>query len=166
MKRLFVLSVKYIPTIQLVGMLINNTLYTFDILLPITYLLDFLIGGSLVYIILGYICSITFGFCNAKHNQDAFDLYKYSRDSKDELAGEIGALRTEVAVLKATRPYQDKLIQCDIQRVADHADFNLWRRTCRMISGEVVLPNTPVVTGYGSYNPCACTSTATTPAAQ
>lgn len=36
-------------------MLINNTLYTFDILLPITYLLDFLIGGSLVYIILGYI---------------------------------------------------------------------------------------------------------------
>lgn len=64
MKRLFVLSVKYIPTIQLVGMLINNTLYTFDILLPMTYLLDFLIGGSLVYIILGYICSITFGFCN------------------------------------------------------------------------------------------------------
>lgn len=64
MKRLFVLSVKYIPTIQLVGMLINNTLYTFGILLPITYLLDFLIGGSLVYIILGYICSITFGFCN------------------------------------------------------------------------------------------------------
>lgn len=64
MKRLFVLSVKYIPTIQLVGMLINNTLYTFDILLLMTYLLDFLIGGSLVYIILGYICSITFGFCN------------------------------------------------------------------------------------------------------
>lgn len=106
-----------------------------------------------------------FDVINAKHNQDAFDLYKYSRDSKDELAGEIGALRTEVAVLKATRPYQDKLIQCDIQRVADHADFNLWRRTCRMISGEVVLPNTPVVTGYGSYNPCACAPAATTPAA-
>lgn len=106
-----------------------------------------------------------FDVINAKHNQDAFDLYKYSRDSKDELAGEIGALRTEVAVLKATRPYQDKLIQCDIQRVADHADFNLWRRTCRMISGEVVLPNTPVVTGYGSYNPCACAQTATAPTA-
>jgi hypothetical protein len=38
-------------------------------------------------------------------------------------------------------------------------------RTCRMISGEVVLPNTPVVTGYGSYNPCTCTSTATAPTA-
>ena len=35
-----------------------------------------------------------FDVINAKHNQDAFDLYKYSRDSKDELAGEIGALRT------------------------------------------------------------------------
>lgn len=46
-----------------------------------------------------------FDVINAKHNQDAFDLYKYSRDSKDELAGEIGALRTEVAVLKATRPF-------------------------------------------------------------
>lgn len=34
--------------------------------------------------------------------------------------------------------------------------------TCRMISGEVVLPNTPTVTGYASYNPCACP--ATTPA--
>ena len=27
-----------------------------------------------------------FDVINAKHNQDAFDLYKYSRDSKDELA--------------------------------------------------------------------------------
>lgn len=61
-----------------------------------------------------------------------------------------------------SRPYQDALIQCDIRRVAEHADFNLWRRTCRMISGEVVLPNTPTVTGYASYNPCACP--ATTPA--
>lgn len=105
-----------------------------------------------------------FDIINAKHNKDAFDLYKYSRDSKDELSGEIGALRTEVAVLKATRPYQDKLIQCDIQRVAEHADFNLWRRTCRMISGEVVLPNTPVIEGYASYNPCACPASTPAPA--
>ena len=96
---------------------------------------------------------------------ELYDILIGNSIAKDELAGEIGALRTEVAVLKATRPYQDKLIQCDIQRVADHADFNLWRRTCRMISGEVVLPNTPVVTGYGSYNPCACAPAATTPAA-
>lgn len=52
-----------------------------------------------------------------------------------------------------------------IRRVAEHADFNLWRRTCRMISGEVVLPNTPVVEGYASYNPCHIQSTTPTPAA-
>lgn len=106
-----------------------------------------------------------FDAINAKHNEDAFNLYKYSRDSKDELSSEIGELRTELAVLKATRPYQDALIQCDIRRVAEHADFNLWRRTCRMISGEVVLPNTPVVEGYASYNPCHIQSTTPAPAA-
>lgn len=52
-----------------------------------------------------------FDAINAKHNEDAFNLYKYSRDSKDELSSEIGELRTELAVLKATRPYQDALIQ-------------------------------------------------------
>lgn len=107
-----------------------------------------------------------FDAINVKHNEDAFNLYKYSRDSKDELSGEIGALKTELAVLKATRPYQDALIQCDIKRVAEHADFNLWRRTCRMISGEVVLPNTPVISGYGSYNPCACPSQTTASSAE
>lgn len=107
-----------------------------------------------------------FDIINATANKNAFDLYKYSRNNKDELAGQIGELKTEVAVLKATRPYQDALIQCDIRRVAEHADFNLWRRTCRMISGEVVLPNTPTVTGYASYNPCGCNRTVTeTPAA-
>lgn len=104
-----------------------------------------------------------FDVINATANKNAFDLYKYSRDSKDELAGQIGELKTELAVIKATRPYQDALIQCDIRRVAEHTDFNLWRRTCRMISGEVVLPNTPTVTGYASYNPCACATTTTTP---
>ena len=52
-----------------------------------------------------------FDAISAKHNEDAFNLYKYSRDSKDELSSEIGELRTEVAILKATRPYQDALIQ-------------------------------------------------------
>lgn len=61
-----------------------------------------------------------FDAINAKHNEDAFNLYKYSRDSKDELSSEIGELRTELAVLKATRPYQDALIQCDIRRVSKH----------------------------------------------
>lgn len=86
-----------------------------------------------------------FDIINATANKNAFDLYKYSRDNKDELAGQIGELKTEVAVLKATRPYQDALIQCDIRRVAEHADFNLWRRTCRMISGEIAMVERKVI---------------------
>lgn len=86
MKRLFIVLIKYIPIIQMVGMLFNNILYCFS------------------------------------------DIYI-------------------------------------IRRVAEHADFNLWRRTCRMISGEVVLPNTPVIEGYASYNPCHIQSTTPAPAA-
>lgn len=77
----------------------------------------------------------------------------------------IGELEKEVAVLRATRPYQDALIQAAIARVAEQAEFNLFRRTCRMISGEVVLPNTPTVTGYSSYDPCACRATTPAPSA-
>ena len=45
------------------------------------------------------------------------------------------------------------------------ADFNLFRHTCRMITGELVLPNTPTVTGYPSYNPCRVDNSTSTPAA-
>lgn len=107
-----------------------------------------------------------FDALSAKHNKDAFDLYKYSRDSKDDLQKEIGDIKYQLGMLVATRPYQDALIQCDIQRVAEHANFDLWKRTCRMIQGEVVLPNTPVVTGYASQR-CCCNAApaAETPAA-
>lgn len=77
----------------------------------------------------------------------------------------VGELEKEIAVLRATRPYQDALIQAAIARVAEQAEFNLFRRTCRMISGEVVLPNTPTVTGYSSYDPCACRATTPAPSA-
>lgn len=96
------------------------------------------------------------GFADAESKRvaDAFALYKNARDSKDEVLGEISSLKTELAVMKATRPYQDKIIQLAIDNVAQVADFNLARRTCRMISGEVVLPSTPTVTGYPSYSCC------------
>ena len=63
MKKAFVLLVKYIPVIQMAGMLVNNTLYKFDMLPRVGYLLDFVLGNSLLYFALIYICSITFGFC-------------------------------------------------------------------------------------------------------
>lgn len=51
------------PVIQLAGMLLNNTLYYFDINRNLTYLFDFTIGNSIITTILMYICSYTFQFC-------------------------------------------------------------------------------------------------------
>lgn len=93
-----------------------------------------------------------FGLYKSQVDAD-FGLYKSTRDGFDITNARISDLETKVAVLTATRPYQDALIQSDIRRVAEHADFNLFRRTCRMITGELVLPNEPTVTGYPSYNP-------------
>ena len=64
MKRLFVLTIKYIPIIQLIGMLINNSLYTYDINIEFDYIGDFLLGNSIVNISMLYVCSFTFGFYN------------------------------------------------------------------------------------------------------
>ena len=85
---------------------------------------------------------------------NSFALYKGQRDSKDELIAKINEVDKKVDMMAAVRPYQDALINCKIDNVALVADFNLARRTCRMISGEVVLPSTPTVTGYASYSPC------------
>ena len=77
-----------------------------------------------------------------------------SRDQKDELLQKIEAVDKKVDVMAAIRPYQDALINSKIDQNALIADFNLSRRTCRMITGELVLPSTPTVTGYASYSPC------------
>ena len=99
-------------------------------------------------------------------NSEMFGLYKSTRDGFDITNARISDLETKVAVLTATRPYQDALIQSDIRRVAEHADFNLFRRTCRMITGELVLPNEPTVTGYPSYSPCRQVAATPAPAAE
>ena len=96
------------------------------------------------------------------HIDDSFALYKGQRDSKDELITRINEVDKKVDMMAAVRPYQDALINSKIDNVALVADFNLARRTCRMISGEVVLPSTPTVTGYASYVPCNCVPAAQT----
>ena len=88
------------------------------------------------------------------HVDDSFALYKGQRDQKDELIAKIDAVDKKVDIMAAIRPYQDALINCKIDNVAQVADFNLARRTCRMLQGELVLPSTPTVTGYPSYSPC------------
>lgn len=90
-----------------------------------------------------------------KMNVDnSFGLYKGQRDTKDELVAKINEVDKKVDMMAAVRPYQDALINSKIDNVALVGDFNLARRTCRMITGELVLPSTPTVTGYASYSPC------------
>jgi hypothetical protein len=86
----------------------------------------------------------------------SFGLYKYSRDSKDELAAKIAEVNAKVDVMAAVRPYQDALINAKIDNNAIVSDFNLFKRTCKMMTGQLVLPSTPTVTGYGSYLYCPC----------
>jgi hypothetical protein len=88
------------------------------------------------------------------HVDDSFALYKGQRDDKDALVAKINDVEKKVDVMAAIRPYQDALINAKIDNVALVGDFNLARRTCRMITGELVLPSTPTVTGYASYSPC------------
>ena len=89
------------------------------------------------------------------HVDDSFALYKGQRDQADALMAKIADVEKKVDVMSAIRPYQDALINAKIDNVAMVGDFNLARRTCRMIQGELVLPSTPTVTGYPSYTPCA-----------
>lgn len=89
-----------------------------------------------------------------KLNNAAFGLYKSQRDGFDILNARICHLEKEVAVGAAVRPYQDKLIQCEIDRAFTASINHTNRLDCRNIKGELVLPNTPVVTGYGSYRNC------------
>ena len=95
-----------------------------------------------------------------QHVDDSFALYKGQRDTKDELIAKINEVEKKVDVMAAVRPYQDAIINTRIDNVALVSDFNLARRTCKMIQGELVLPSTPTVTGYPSYSPCNPTAAA------
>ena len=97
-----------------------------------------------------------------QHVDDSFALYKGQRDTKDDLIAKINEVEKKVDVMSAIRPYQDALINAKIDNVALVGDFNLARRTCRMIQGELVLPSTPTITGYASYSPCNPQPTTTT----
>ena len=104
-----------------------------------------------------------FGLYKSQVDAD-FGLYKNQRDQFDNLKAQIDELKCQVAVGNAVRPYQDKLIMCEINDARKDAAYNLERRTCRMITGELVLPSTPTVTGFPSYNRC-CQPTAPAPTA-
>jgi len=88
---------------------------------------------------------------NNRVTKELFDLYKYTRDKDDETRERISQLESRVAVNEAVRPYQDKIIQLGINGVLAEAINYTDRKTCKMITGTVVVPSTPTITGFGSY---------------
>ena len=91
---------------------------------------------------------------NNRLNDELFSQYKYTRDKDDEIKAELSALKAEVAKNSAIRPYQDELIMCKIKEAFGNAINYTDKKTCRSIQGQLVLPNTPVVTGYAGYSCC------------
>lgn len=89
-----------------------------------------------------------------------FNLYKSQRDLFDAVDAKYAAkfceLDKKVAVMEAIRPYQDKILMGDMDRYYERGINYVDRKTCRCIYGEVMLPNTPTVTGYPSSNPFGC----------
>ena len=100
---------------------------------------------------------------NDKLNSTAFGLYRNQRDGFDVLAARIAQLEKDAAVSAAVRPYQDKLIQCEIDKAFTAGINYTDRKTATCIHGIVTLPNTPTVTGFP--NACPCNSNFQTAAA-
>lgn len=105
--------------------------------------------------------------------QQGFGLYKNQRDSYDATQANLAALNEKyaakfceldkkVAVMEAIRPYQDKLLMSDMERYYERGINYADRKCCRKIDGQLVLANTPVVTGYGSYSGCNCAAASST----
>lgn len=63
MKKLLILLIKYMPVMQMIGMLLNNIIYYFEISNVFSYTLDFIIGNSIITTFLIYVCSYIFNFC-------------------------------------------------------------------------------------------------------
>ena len=64
MKKILLLLIKFIPVIQMAGMLLNNTLCYFCTDLDTIYLLDYIIGNSIITTILLFVCSYIFNYCD------------------------------------------------------------------------------------------------------
>ena len=78
-----------------------------------------------------------------------FGLYKAGRDQYDATNAKMAALETKVAVMEALTPYKEKLMMAYVNE-----------KTCNCLRGQLVLPSTPVISGYGSYG-CNCATPST-----
>ena len=88
---------------------------------------------------------------NNRINAELFSLYKYTRDKDDETKDKIATLESQVAVNTAVRPYQDKLIMCEIGEKFSWLKNYVDARLCKVPTGVVVLPTDNPVTGIASY---------------
>lgn len=86
-----------------------------------------------------------FGLYKSQIDAD-FGLYKNQRDQYDALQAKYSELDKKVAVIEALTPYKEKLMMAYVNE-----------KTCNKVTGQLVLPSTPIVSGYGSY---CCNSTA------
>lgn len=91
---------------------------------------------------------------NARITNELFNLYKYTRDKDDETNARIAKLEVEAAKSSAIRPYQDKLLQCEIKEAYNALLNYVNRLDCRNIKGVNVLPLEPTVSGVTSYSLC------------
>ena len=87
---------------------------------------------------------------NRRAMEAEFGLYKAGRDKNDATNAKIAALETKVAVMEALTPYKEKLMMAYVNE-----------KCCRKIDGQLVLPSTPVISGYGSY--CCNSAAPSTP---
>ena len=83
---------------------------------------------------------------NRRAMQAEFGLYKNQRDQYDALQAKYCDLDKKVAVMEALTPYKEKLMMAYVNE-----------KTCNCLRGQLVLPSTPVISGYGSY---CCNGTA------
>lgn len=97
---------------------------------------------------------------NARINDELFSLYKYTRDKDDETNAKIYELAQQAAVNTAVRPYQDKLIQCEIGEKFAWLKNYIDSKLCKVPTGTVVLPTDNTVTGIASY--CCVNNNSTT----
>ena len=86
---------------------------------------------------------------NRRAMQAEFGLYKNQRDQYDALQAKYCDLDKKVAVMEALTPYKEKLMMAYVNE-----------KTCNCLRGQLVLPSTPVISGYGSYG-CNCTAPST-----
>ena len=86
-----------------------------------------------------------FGLYKSQIDAD-FGLYKNQRDQYDALQAKYSDLDKKVAIMEALTPYKEKLMMAYVNE-----------KCCRKIDGQLVLPSTPVISGYGSY---CCNGTA------